>query len=161
MAADHDHRDQGNTTTMDTPEIRRAGLPDAAAVRDLLTAAGLPTAGLTPGLEHFLVATRNGTIVGAVGLELYPPIALLRSAVVHPDERGRGTGAALIQSIEDLAQFAGIQRIILLTTTAGKYFAGRGYRTIERAGVVGPVTASAEFTGACPASAECMEKTLL
>lgn len=146
---------------MEKPEIRRAGTRDDAAVRALLTAAGLPTAGLTPGLEHFLVAARDGRVVGAVGLELYPPVALLRSAVVHPDEQGRGTGAALVQSIEDLAQFAGIQRIVLLTTTAVKYFAGRGYRTIDRAAVVGPVTSSAEFTGACPASAVCMEKTLL
>jgi amino-acid N-acetyltransferase len=146
---------------MEKPEIRRASMPDGATVKELLTAAGLPTAGLTPGLEHFLVATRGGKVIGAVGLELYPPVALLRSAVIHPDEQGRGTGAALVQSIEDLAQFAGIQRIILLTTTAERYFAGRGYRTIDRAAVVGPVTASAEFTGACPASAVCMEKRLL
>ena len=145
---------------MESIEIRRAHARDAGAVRGLLNEAGLPQAGLAAGLEHFLVAHRNGTVVGAIGLELYPPLALLRSAVVSTMERGHGTGAALVHSIEDLAEFAGIHQLVLLTTTAEKFFAGLGYQRIERDTVAGPITGSAEFTGACPASAVCMTKHL-
>jgi amino-acid N-acetyltransferase len=140
--------------------IRRAGAADGERVRALLARAELPIAGLTPGLEHFLVAHRGEEIVGAIGLELYPPLALLRSAVVAPGDRGTGVGTALVGSIEDLARFAGIQRLVLLTTTAERFFTNHGYHRIEQKTLSGPVTTSAEFTGACPASAICMEKKL-
>lgn len=143
-----------------TFEIRRAGAADGERVRALLIRADLPLAGLTPGMEHFLLAHREDELVGAIGLELYPPLALLRSAVVAPGERGAGIGTALVGSIEDLARFAGIQRLVLLTTTAERFFTKHGYHRIERTTLSGPVTTSAEFTGACPASAVCMEKEL-
>jgi amino-acid N-acetyltransferase len=143
-----------------TFDIRRAGAADGEKVRALLARAELPLAGLTPGMEHFLVAHRGEEIIGAIGLELYPPLALLRSAVVAPGERGTGVGAALVGSIEDLARFAGIQRLVLLTTTAERFFTKHGFHRIERTSLSGPVTTSAEFTGACPSSAVCMEKKL-
>lgn len=155
-----EHLAQG-AYAMTQAEIRRATGRDGEAVRTLLKEAGLPVPGLTERLEHFLVAVREERVVGAIGLELYPPLALLRSAVVSTDERGHGTGARLVQSIEDLAQFAGIQRLVLLTTTAEKFFAARGYRVVDRGTITGPITSSAEFTGACPSSAVCMEKPLL
>jgi amino-acid N-acetyltransferase len=145
---------------MESIEIRRATARDGEMVRGLLTGAGLPLAGITPGLEHFLVAHRDGVIVGAIGLELYPPLALLRSAVVSTAERGKGTGTALVRSIEDLAEFAGIQQLILLTTTAETFFAGQGYHRMDRDALSGPITHSVEFAGACPASAVCMAKHL-
>lgn len=140
--------------------IRRATAADAEQVRTLLTANALPLEGLTPGLEHFLVAHDRDVIVGAIGLELYPPLALLRSAVVTETYRKTGLGSHLVQSIEDLARFAGIQRLILLTTTAERFFHNRGYRKIGRDVVSGPVTASPEFSSACPSTAVCMEKQL-
>jgi amino-acid N-acetyltransferase len=126
----------------------------------MLTGAGLPEAGLTPGMEHFLLAHDGARTVGAIGLELYPPLALLRSAVVVPEERGTGVGTALVESIEDLAKFAGIERLVLLTTTAEQFFTHHGYHRIDRKTLSGPVTGSAEFTDACPESAVCMEKVL-
>jgi amino-acid N-acetyltransferase len=143
-----------------TFDIRRAGAADGERVRALLARAELPLAGLTPGMEHFLIAHRGEEVIGAIGLELYPPLALLRSAVVAPGERGTGVGAALVGSIEDLARFAGIQRLVLLTTTAERFFTKHGFHRIERTSLSGPVTTSAEFTGACPSSAVCMEKQL-
>ena len=143
-----------------TFEIRRASATDGEQVRAMLNGAALPEAGLTAGMEHFLVAHRGGQVIGAIGLELYPPLALLRSAVVVPAERGSGIGTVLLESIEDLAKFAGIERLVLLTTTAERFFAKHGYSRIDRTTLSGPVTASAEFTGACPANAVCMEKVL-
>ncbi len=141
--------------------IRRATASDAEQIRALLSANTLPLDGLTPAMEHFLVAADRDIIIGAIGLELYPPLALLRSAVVSTTHRRTGTGSRLVESIEDLARFAGIQRLVLLTTTAESFFQKRGYRRVSRETITGPVTASAEFSTACPTTAVCMEKHLL
>ncbi len=62
--------------------VRPASAADYDPVIGLLRAADLPTAGLRPQLEDFLVADEDGRVVGAVGLEVYGDAALLRSAVV-------------------------------------------------------------------------------
>ena len=64
--------------------LRPAAASDRPAVAELLRAAELPLDGVPAGLEHFIVATRGGEVVGAIGLEVYGDAALLRSAVVHP-----------------------------------------------------------------------------
>ncbi len=42
----------------------------------------------------------QGKLVGAVGLELYGDIGLLRSLAVDPRFRGKGLGQALVQHVE-------------------------------------------------------------
>ena len=53
-----------------------------------------------------------------------------------------------------------MKRLDLLTTTAGSYFASRGFHRVERDSITGGLRESAEFRGACPDSAVCMEMTL-
>jgi amino-acid N-acetyltransferase len=138
------------------PEIRPAADADYPAVMALLEAAGLPTAGVPRTLGEFLVADAGDGLAGAIGLERYGSGALLRSAVVRPDDRGTGIGAALVRAVLDRARDAGLREVYLLTTTAERWFPRFGFTRIEREQVPDAVRASVEFREACPASAAVM-----
>jgi amino-acid N-acetyltransferase len=138
--------------------VRTATDGDFAEVMALLRSAGLPEAGVEPGLAGFYVAEAEGRIVGAVGLEPYGKDALLRSAVVDPAARGTGIGVALVERILDHARKRGVRGVYLLTTTAERWFPRFGFERITREDVPATVQASIEFREACPASAVVMRK---
>lgn len=46
--------------------------------------------------------------------------------------RGRGVGNDMVQAAEALAVECAVREIYVLTTTADKYFAARGYKTLKR-----------------------------
>jgi len=137
--------------------IRQAREDDLLSITALLDGASLPTIGVTEHLKHFLVAEKKNSIVGAIGLEMYGETALLRSAVVAANMRGRGIGAGLYDEMVTRAKTNGVCRILLLTNTAEDYFRRRGFRRIDRENITGPVTSSVEFASACPSDAVCME----
>ena len=134
--------------------VRPAAAADAPAVRALLERHGLPLDGLPDTLAGFVVAVRpDGALAGVAGLERHGAAALLRS--VAADRAGEGTGAALVAAL--LAEADAERRpVVLLTTTAEGYFPRFGFARVDRAAVPEAVTASAEFRGACPASAAAM-----
>lgn len=150
MTSDHESRHD--------VRIRPATAADRAAVVGLLQAAGLPAAGVSPRLEGFLIAEREGRPVGAVGLEAYGPDALLRSAVVDPGARGTGVGAALVDCLLQQADERKVRAVYLLTTTAERWFPRFGFQPIERDAVASGVRDSVEFREACPASATVMRR---
>jgi len=143
-----------------TIAIRTARPSDAPSVRALLTEAALPVAGVPDSLEHFLVAERDGSLVGAIGLEPYGTAALLRSAVVHPTVRGTGLGESLVRALLDAARHAKVRELVLLTTTAAEWFPRFGFTRITRDAVPAALHASEELRGACPASAVVMRLAL-
>ena len=145
-----------NPRTRDT-RIRTATEADLQAVERLLKEASLPLEGVRGHFGGFLVAEGEEHIVGVIGLERYADTGLLRSMVVEPSHRNLGVGGALYGALLARAGELGIRRMILLTTTAAPYFAKRGFQVIDRSAVSGPVTASLEFTSACPSSAAVME----
>ena len=135
--------------------------PDVAAVRALLAAAGLPTADLAAAsLADFWGCRAGEDLAGAIGLEPYGSVALLRSLAVAPAWQGRGLGSALLAHAERAAQQQGIAALYLLTTTAEAFFSRRGYVRIPRESVPSVLRQTAEFAALCPASAVCMSKTL-
>lgn len=140
--------------------IRRAKNSDLSAVESLLTASDLPTDGVRDNFSGFVVADDNGAIAGAIGLEKYGSVALLRSAVVAPDHRGTGVGRKLVEQLLERAEEAGVDELYLLTTTAEKYFPRFGFTRTTRATVPEAVKASAEFRGACPETAVVMTRPL-
>lgn len=145
---------------MNRPAIRQATSNDLAAIAQLLESASLPTLRVEEHIQHFLVAEKDETIVGTIGLEVYGDTALLRSAVVTADLQNKGIGSLLYDRNIDQARQLNVQRLILLTNTAEKYFERKGFRKIDQKSVTGPVTSSVEFTGACPSHAACMELML-
>ena len=138
--------------------ITPAAPADGPAITALLRAADLPYEDIGPHLGCFLVARRDGAIVGAIGLELYAPDGLLRSLVVAPQCRGRGLGDELVRRLERVAAEWGVEQFWLLTTTAEAFFARRGFRVTPRAGAPTEIAATHEFKSLCPSTAICMTR---
>jgi len=127
--------------------------PDIAA---LLRAADLPLAGAESHIDGFLLAFRDGALVGTAALEHYGEVALLRSVAVTAAERGLGLGQELVRRILDRARADGVTSVVLLTTTASGFFPRFGFRKTSRAEVPAAVKVSAEFRDACPVSSTVM-----
>jgi amino-acid N-acetyltransferase len=136
--------------------IRSAAGSDLPAIERLLEANKLPLVGVRDALGDFLVAERDGTLVGVIGLEIYDDRGLLRSAAVDSGERGTGVGAALVGALIETSRTRGLKELVLLTTTADRWFPRFGFVTIARDATPVAVRRSAEFMGACPASATVM-----
>lgn len=138
---------------MTTIQIERAVPADLPAVLALLSASNLPVEGLAEHFDAAVVARDGAAVIGSAALELYGKAALLRSVAVAPALRGQGLGRELTTRALELARAHGVRQVFLLTTTAEGYFPGFGFTPITRAAVAREVQASAEFAGACPASA--------
>jgi amino-acid N-acetyltransferase len=138
--------------------IRNAKSADLAAVENLLATNDLPLDGVRENFSSFVVAEDRGAIRGAIGLEKYGSVALLRSAVVSPDDRGSGIGSRLVEQLLNRATEEGIEDLYLFTTTAEKYFPRFGFTRTTRMAVPDAVKASAEFQGACPDTAVVMTR---
>lgn len=137
-------------------DVRPAIADDLAAVEDLLARSKLPLDGVNESLSSFIVAERDGRIVGVAGLERCGDYGLLRSAAVDPAWRGRGLGRVLVERVISDAESAGVRALYLLTTTAEKYFPTFGFEETTRDAVPAELQGTAEFTSACPSSATVM-----
>ncbi len=145
---------------MPSPTFHPAGAADLAAVRELLASAGLPTSDVAEGRQEFLLARDGQRLVGTVGIEARGPDGLLRSLAVASDLRGQGLGGSLYARAVALSAARGIRTLYLLTTTAERFFAARGFDRIAREAVPAALRGTAEFTALCPASAVCMRRAL-
>jgi len=135
--------------------------PSLSAATALLRAAELPTEDLTDShLRQFFMASSPDSVVGLVGLELYGRDALLRSLVVDPNARTKGIGSQLVDYAENYARARGVGSVYLLTTTAEKFFAHRGYARAERSAAPDSIRTTREFSSICPASSAFMVKHL-
>lgn len=135
--------------------------PTASAVKRLLGEARLPTSDLTDvHLEHFLGCGADDALDGVVGLEIYQPVALLRSLAVASACRGRGIGSALLAEAERFARSQDVREVYLLTTTAEPFFARSGYSRIARDSAPVAIRETQEFSNLCPASSAFMVKRL-
>ncbi len=150
-----------HSTSTACVELRRGTADDLPAVLTLLQRNGLPTEGVTAdALPDFVIAEEKRRVVGVAGLEVYRESALLRSAAVEEGWRGSGVGRALIDRTLDLAKERGIHDVFLLTTTAEHYFPRFGFACVSRDSIPAVVQVSAEFQGACPATATAMRKVM-
>jgi amino-acid N-acetyltransferase len=140
--------------------LRAAEPADLPAILALLERAQLPAAGVAESLSDFIIAVSDGHVVGVAGLEIYHHSALLRSVAVEPDWRNTGVGRVLIERALSSTRERGITDVFLLTTTAEHYFPRFGFTCVSRDTVTSEVQASAEFQGACPATAVVMHKAL-
>lgn len=131
------------------------------AIRNLLEACELPTADLASlSSVQFLGIEAEKDLGGVIGLELYADVALLRSLAVNPNQRGQGTGRALVAAAERQAAELGINELFLLTMSAKDFFAALGYEIAERADAPAAIKNTQQFSGICPGSAVLMRKRL-
>lgn len=141
------------SVTADGVTLRRARPADRPAIIALLEAEGLPTADVASDLRHFVVACAGRQVIGGAGLEGEGRARLLRSVVVDPAWQGRGLGSRLVGSMLRRARAEGGRSLFLLTTNAQPFFARLGFVACAREDVPAGVRRSAEFRGACPATA--------
>ncbi len=138
----------------------RAEPVDWPAIRDLLTASGLPLDGAREAFDSGVVTREAGRIVGCAAVEPFGPVALLRSVAVAPDRRGSGIGRGLVNAAEEVARDHGSTDLILLTETAERWFRNLGFAVIDRSMVPADVAGSVEFLTACSTNAVAMRRTL-
>jgi N-acetylglutamate synthase-like GNAT family acetyltransferase len=114
--------------------IRSATPADAAGIVALIEL-NVPSGELLPrspefvqlNSDHFLVAERDGRIIGCVHLDEYAPsLAEVRSLAVAPDAQGLGVGVGLIAALERLARIRGYATLFAVSNS-GEFFRRRGY----------------------------------
>jgi amino-acid N-acetyltransferase len=140
--------------------LRAAEARDLPGISALLAGAKLPVADVAEHLRHFVVFDPGTGIAGVGGLEIHGPLALLRSLAVDPARRARGVATAICDRLEGDAARLGIRRLYLLTETAERFFARRGYAAVPRAGAPPEIAASRELSALCPQSAVLMGRAV-
>ncbi|MBL0715509.1 MAG: GNAT family N-acetyltransferase [Desulfosarcina sp.] len=91
-------------------------------IRSLIASCNLNTSDLTPEkLRHFVVARKGDAVIGAVGLEVLGPHALLRSLTVEEARRGQGIATKLVEAVERYARSLHLDDLFLLTMTADRF----------------------------------------
>ncbi len=80
-----------------------------------------------PEIPSFFVAEIEGAVVGCCALEIYSKrLAEVRSLAVHPDFRGVGIAAQLVQACRGRAQERGVQQMLAVTSEPG-FFEKHGF----------------------------------
>lgn len=129
---------------------------DDAVLAATLRGAGLPE----PGAGRYFAAHEHGGLAGFVGLEGDERDLLLRSLVVLADLKARGIGSRILTAVEAVASDLGGERLHLLTTTAERFFTGRGFVAADRESAPPAIRRTREFADVCPASAAYLTKDL-
>jgi amino-acid N-acetyltransferase len=95
-------------------------------------------------ISRYVVAERDGTIVGCAALHSYPDEGAgeLSCFAVDQAYRRAGRGDDILAMVEKLARGQGIQRLFALTTQTEHWFRERGFRTSSVQDLPGPKLAS-------------------
>lgn len=139
--------------------IRPPFATDVRHVRRLLSAEGLPADDLEADMLAF-VAEANGLPIGAIGIEEFGSVALLRSLILASEFRRAGFGRFLVERLEERARKQGVTELWLLTIDAHAWFERLGYRATDRGNAPAAIAATQEFSSLCPDEAVLMRKRL-
>jgi arsenate reductase (thioredoxin) len=141
--------------------IRPANPKDFNSIKKLLSSEKLPVDDIDTSLKNFFAAIEGNEITGVIGLEVYSEYGLLRSMITNPSYRKKGIAGKLVKRLFEHAQSLKLKEIYLLTETAEKYFANKGFTVVQRDSVPEPVKQSQEFSHACPSTAVAMKKEIM
>jgi len=111
-------------------------------------------------MADFIIASRGDSPAGAIGVEAFSHVGLLRSLVVDPESRAEGIGRLLVAALEAHARCHGLTELWLLTIDADRYFRALGYTAKERSEAPSAIRETAEFSRLCPGTAVLMWKAL-
>lgn len=142
--------------------ITDASPDDLRDVLNLLSVVQLPDDGVAENISGFLVARdESSRLVATIGLERHGDTGLLRSAAVDPEYQGCGIGSRLTENLLERATKNGVERVVLLTSTAREFFARRfGFCEAARTGFDKDLAASSEWNLPRCSSAVCMSLDL-
>jgi N-acetylglutamate synthase-like GNAT family acetyltransferase len=109
---------------------------DLAAVRAMLTQAGMIADGIEWPPACYIVAYVGDEQVGVIGIEPMIDAALIRSLLVVESERRRGIGAQLLAAARKAAHTRGARSLYLFSTEAGRFFQRHGFIEVPVAQLV-------------------------
>jgi amino-acid N-acetyltransferase len=124
---------------MPATHTRHAVLPDVRAIHDIIgpyaadgTLLPRSLAELSENVRDFVVAERDGSIIGCGALHLYGMhLAEIRSIAVAPEWKGHGAGRALVAALMDESRRHGVTCVCLFTRTP-EFFAHLGFQVAQR-----------------------------
>ncbi|MDH3224340.1 MAG: arsenic resistance N-acetyltransferase ArsN2 [Gemmatimonadota bacterium] len=146
----------------DAPSTAGASQATWDDLLNLLRRSDLPVDDLDRGdLGGFVLLRRDGRLVGSGALEVYGPLALIRSVAVDATERGNGLGRRIVEHLEARAASERLTSLYLLTTTAEAFFHRLGYRIMSRDEAPPAIRETTQFSSLCPDTAAFMGKDLL
>lgn len=95
-------------------------------------------------IDRFVVAERDGTIVGCAALHNYPEEGAgeLSCFAVDPSYRRAGRGDEILVMVERMARSQGIRKLFVLTTQTEHWFRERGFQPTKVESLPGPKLAS-------------------
>jgi amino-acid N-acetyltransferase len=95
-------------------------------------------------IDRFVVAERDGTIVGCAALYNYPDEGAgeLSCFAVDPSYRRAGRGDDILAMVEKLARSQGIRKLFVLTTQTEHWFRERGFEPTAVQNLPGPKLAA-------------------
>jgi N-acetylglutamate synthase-like GNAT family acetyltransferase len=126
-----------------------------------LDSAGLPIDDVAAPRRHFYsFEAPSGAVVGYGGFEIYEEAVLLRSIVVLPHFRGRGSGRRAVDTLIEIAREKGARTAYLLTTSAMGFFETLGFSRIERDEAPSSILNSEQARKLCPGSAALFRRNL-
>ena len=142
--------------------ITNASTDDLPAILNLLSEVQLPHDGVAENIDNFLTARdASSQLIATIGLERHGNTALLRSAAVAPQYQGCGIGAQLTKRLLEQATSDGVERVVLLTSTASEFFARHfGFCETPRSAFDSELAASSEWNLPRCSSAVCMSLAL-
>ena len=142
--------------------VTGASADDLSDILNLLSQVQLPHDGVAENVSAFLVARDEASrLIATIGLERHGTTALLRSAAVTPDYQGCGIGSRLTEKLLQTATRDGVDRVVLLTTTASDFFARRfGFCETSRTVFDEELAGSSEWNLPRCSSAVCMSLVL-
>jgi len=139
---------------------RAAVAADRAALRRLLVDSGLPADDLDQHLPAFRVIEEEGELIACAALERHGADGYLRSVAVAAAHRGAGLGAQLTSEILEAAAGGSLRAVWLMTLTADRYFALRGFVKAPREEAPAWLRAHPHFLTYCPAGAVVMRRSM-
>jgi amino-acid N-acetyltransferase len=142
--------------------ITNASSDDLRSILELLSLVQLPLDGVAENVGAFLVARdESSRLIATIGLERQGNTGLLRSAAVAPEYQGCGIGSQLTEKLLDQAAKDGVERVVLLTSTASEFFARRfGFCEASRTLFDKELAESSEWNLPRCSSAVCMSLNL-
>ena len=142
--------------------ITDASSDDLRDILALLSDVQLPPDGVAENVSAFLVARdESSRLIATIALERHGNTALLRSAAVAPEYQGSGIGSQLTRRLLERATNDGVERVVLLTSTASGFFARRfGFRETSRTIYDKDLAGSSEWNLPRCSSAVCMSLEL-
>ena len=133
---------------------------ELSQIKNLLQLNKLPFEDISTSKVDFFSLQSDGKIIGCIGIEKYGHDGLLRSFAVENNFKNKGIGSQLLDGFLQKSKKEGIEKLHLLTTTADKYFAKKGFTVSDRKNAPEAIAGSKEFSEICPSNSIYMTKVI-